>query len=242
MRLGAAVLLLALMRGATAFAQDTIIATANADRLDGGNGGGASLLWLHPSGNDTVMAGGTFMSLPGTRWGYATLGATRRMTARTTLNAEANAGSGNDDRGGFHYILLRGGITRELLARRLYAEAEWLQVDVARQQDGIARIGAAFMPDARLAMRASVFQSLYGDNDTTLATLRADYDLGRFSVIAGLSGGTATPALLQQAGGDATRVREVFGGVVFGGWTIVATAGEERQRVSVSRRISLGIR
>jgi hypothetical protein len=222
-------------------AQDAIVAAANADRLRDGSGGGASVLWIHPRANGTFVAGATFLSLAGTRWAYATVGGTRRVGGRTMLNAEANVGGGDDDAGGFRYILLRGGVTRELIARRLYGEAEWLQTDVARQQDGIARIGAAFIPTTRLTLRGSVYESLVGDNDTTLGTLRADYDFGRISAIAGFSGGTTVPVLLQQTGSDATRVREAFGGIAFDAWTIILIAGEDRQRLSVSFRLPLPI-
>ena len=166
----------------------------------------------------------------------------RPLDVRTTLTAEANLGRGSDDVGDFRYLLVRAGATRELLAKRLYAEAEWLQADVARRQNGIARIGATYVPLPPLTVRASIYQSLFGDDDTTLATMRGDYDLGRMTAIAGFSAGHATPALVQQSGSVRTRVREVFAGVAMRGWTIVATAGTDRQRLSVSRRIALGQR
>ena len=233
-----------LLLGVEARAQDAVVVAANVDRVADGSGGGATVLWIHPRGtDDTVVAGATFMSLVGTRWFYGTVGATRRISERMLANGEANLGRGEGDAGGFRYLLLRGGVTHEAIAKQLYVEAEWLQSDVARQQDGIARIGATFMADARLTLRGSVYQSLFGDNDVTLATLRADYDLGRFSAIVGLSGGTAAPFLLQQPGSDETRVREAFGGVVVDRWTVVlstlSSGGEGRRRLSVSWRLPL---
>jgi hypothetical protein len=238
---GAALLILLLI-ATTAQAQDALVTTVTADRHREGNGGGVSALWIHPRGDDMLVAGGTFLSLAGARWAYATLGGTRRTNPRTLFNAEANLGSGDDDRGAFRYVVLRGGVTRELLASRLYAEAEWLQIDVARQQDGIARIGATFVPRAPLTLRASLYQSLFGDTDTTLATARADYRFARVTAIAGFTGGTASPVLLQQSDGEATDVREVFGGVIAGAWTIIASAADDRQRLSVSWRLPMGSR
>jgi hypothetical protein len=236
------------------FAQDALVAGATADYLRDGNGSGASLTWIHPRGSDTFVAGVTFLSLPAaeestTRWSFAMLGATRRVNARTTLNAEANLGVGDDDRGSFRYILLRAGVTRELLPRRLYGEAEWLQIDVARQQDGMARIGATWMPTAPLTLRVSLYESVFGDDDTTLGTLRADYAFRRVTAILGGTGGTAVPALLQ-ADARGARVSEGFGGVAFDlagrRWTVVVSTlsvdGQRHHRLSASCRIPLPLR
>jgi hypothetical protein len=238
-----------LLLAAGAHAQDAVVVSVNADHLRGGNGGGTSALWVAPRAAGTLVAGATFLSLPGTHWAFATLGGTHPVSARTTLNAEANFGGGSDDRGGFGYLLLRAGVTRELLAKKVYAEAEWLQIDVARQQEGLARLGATWLPAPGLALRASLYRSLTGDGGTTLVTARADYALPRVSLLGGVSGGTANPALLQQSGTPSTRIREVFGGVAFGGerrWTIVANAisagGERRQRLTVSCRLPLSKR
>lgn len=233
--------LVLLLVAASASAQDAIVIAVNADHLRDGNGGGASALWIHPRGGNTLTAGAAFFALSDTRWAYATLGGALRASARTTLNAEANVGRG-DDGGDFRYLLVRGGATHELVAKRLYAEAEWLQADVARRQNGIARIGATYLPRPPLTLRGSAYQSLSGDDDTTLVTIRGDYDLGRGIVMAGLSAGRAAPVLLQQSGSVETRVREAFAGIAIGGWTIVATVGEDRQRLSVSRRIQVGER
>ncbi|HYH08238.1 MAG TPA: hypothetical protein VEK11_14375 [Thermoanaerobaculia bacterium] len=239
---GTAAFLLVLLLAATAHAQDSIVIGANADRLDDGHGGGASVLWIHPRGSDTLTAGGAFFSLADTRWAYATLGGMRRVSERTMWNAEANLGRGDDDGGDFRYLLVRGGVTHELLAKRLYGEAEWLQADVARRQNGIARIGATYLPLPPLTLRGSLYQSIAGDDDTTLVSVRGDYDLGRMIVIAGFSAGHATPVLLQQSRGEETRVREAFGGVTLRGWTIVATVGKDRQRLSASWRVPVGWR
>ncbi|HEX8255865.1 MAG TPA: hypothetical protein VF846_22185 [Thermoanaerobaculia bacterium] len=231
----------------TTHAQDALVVSADVNRLRDGSGGGISALWIHPRGNDTFIAGATFLSLPQTRWAYATLGDTRRLSARTTVNAEANLGSGSDARGDFRYILLRAGATRELIARTLYGEAEWLQSDVARQQDGIARIGGTWLPIEPLTLRASIYESIFGDSDTSLATIRADYDLGPLTAIAGTTTGTAIPALLQQPGTQGSRVRELFAGVTVDNagrpWTIIAStltvAHERRHRVTVSWRLPM---
>ena len=223
-------------------AQDAIVIGASADRLDDRNGGGASVLWIHPRGNDTLTAGGAFFSLADARWAYATLGAMRRVNERTIVNAEANLGRGDDDGGDFRYLLLRAGVARELILRRVYGEAEWLQADVARRQNGIARIGATYLPLPRLTLRGSVYQSFSGDDDTTLVSLRGDYDLGRMIAIAGISAGRATPVLLQQSVTGETDVREAFAGAAMRGWTVIATVGEERQRLSVSWRVPVGAR
>lgn len=230
--------LVLLLLAATASAQDAIVVAIDADHLRDGDGGGASVYWIRPRS----YAGATFFSLSGARWAYATLGGTLRASARTTLNAEVNAGRGEDDRGDFGYLLVRGGATQELVAKRLYAEAEWLQADVARRQNGIARIGATYLPRPPLTLRGSLYQSLSGDDGTTLVTMRGDYDLGRMIAIAGFTTGRATPVLLQQSGSGTTHVREAFGGVAIGGWTIIATVGEDRQRLSLSRRIPVGER
>jgi hypothetical protein len=231
-----------LLLAATAHARDAIVLGASADRLDAGNGGSASVLWIHPRGANTLTAGGAFFSLADARWAYATVGGMRRFSERTIVNAEANLGRGDDDGGDFRYLLVRAGVTRELLAKRLYGEAEWLQADVARRQNGIARIGATYLPHPPLTLRASLYQSITGDDDTTLVTVRGDYDLGRMIAIAGFSAGRATPVLLQQSAIGETRVREVFAGVAMRGWTIIATVGEERQRLSVSWRVPVGAR
>lgn len=220
-------------------ADDALVVTAQGDRLSAGNGGGASVLWVRSGASGNVTAGATFFSLPGTRWAYATAGGMRRVNARTMLAAEANLGRGNDAAGGFGYLLLRGGATRELLAKRLYGEAEWLQIDVARQQDGIARAGVTFLPVPPLALRASLYESLTGDNDTTLVTFRGDYDFGRFRAIGGFYAGRATPVLLQQSGAEAARVREAFAGVAVDDWTLVVSAGSDRRRLSLSWRVPL---
>jgi hypothetical protein len=229
-----------------ASAQDALVVGAHLDRNEDGTGGGASILWIHPRGNDTFVAGASLLSLPGTRWAFVTLGDMRKVNTLTTLNAEANLGAGSDDRGRFQYILLRGGITRELLAKRLWGEAEWLQADVARQQDGILRIGGTWVPATPLTLRASLYESLFGDSDTSLATMRADYDFGRVTAIAGTTAGTAIPALLQQAGTSSSRVRDIFAGVAFDAaarrWTVIAStlsvAGERSHRLSVSYRFA----
>ncbi len=221
----------------TAHAQDALIATA---RVDAGDGGGASLTWLRPRANGTLAAGATFVSLDDTRWAFGTLAVTHNLDARTMLNAEVNGGRGDDRDGGFGYLLLRGGATREFLPRRLYGEAEWLQIDIARRQHGIARIGATYLATPRLSLRGSVYEALIGDGDTTLLTLRGDYDFGRVRAIGGLSTGTATPALLQQSGREETRVREIFGGVAVDRWTVILSTldsgSDERQRLTVAYR------
>jgi hypothetical protein len=237
------VLAVLLLVSIAAHAQDAIVIGANADRLrnGGGNGSGASVLWIHPRGDDTLTAGAAFFSLVDTRWAYATLGGLRRV-ARTTFNAEANLGRGEDDAGAFRYLLVRGGVTREVFPKLLYAEAEWLQTNVARRQNGIARIGATWLPREAFTLRGSVYQSIAGDDDTTLVTMRGDYDLRRMTVIGGFSAGRAAPVLLQQSGGEESRVREAFAGVSMRGWTIIATLGEDRQRLSASWRIPVGAR
>jgi hypothetical protein len=239
---GAAAFLLALLLAAAAHAQDAVVIGAGADRLDEGNGGSASVLWIHRRDDNTLTAGGAFFSLAGARWAYATLGGMRRLNERTIVNAEANLGRGDDDSGDFRYLLARAGVTRELLPKRLYGEGEWLQADVARRQNGIARIGATYLPLPPLTLRGSLYQSIAGDDDITLVTLRGDYDLGPMIAIAGFSAGRATPVLLQQSVTDETHVREVFAGVATHGWTVIATAGEERRRLSVSWRVPVGER
>lgn len=234
--------LVLLLLAGTAVGQDAIVVAAHADHLRDGNGGGASVLWIHPRGGHMLTAGADFFAFSDTRWACATLGGTLRTGARTAFHAEASLGRGEDDIGGFHYLLVRGGATHELLAKRLYAEAEWLQADVARRQNGVARIGATYLPHPRLTLRGSLYQSFAGDDDTTLVTMRGDYDLGRMTAIAGISAGRATPVLLQQGGSEETRVREAFAGVAVRGWTVIATLGEDRQRLSVSRRIPVGER
>jgi hypothetical protein len=236
--LAAALLLLSL----DVHAQDAIVAGASADHLRGGNGGGASVHWIRPRAGSTLTAGVTFFSFPETRWTYVTFGGTLSAGTRTMLNAEANLGRGQDDAGGFRYLLARGGITRELLPKRLYGEAEWLHADVARRQNDIARIGAAYLPLPPLTLRASLHQSISGDDDTSLVTVRGDYDLGRMIAIAGVSAGRATPVLLQQSGSGETDILEAFAGVTIRRWTIVAAVGEDRQRLSVSWRIPMGER
>ncbi len=229
----------ALLLSINTHAQDAVVVGANLDRLPGGNGGGASVLWIHPRAHDTLIAGATGFSLPDTRWAYATAGLVRPVSTRTTITAEANLGGGDDDAGGFRYLLARGGMTRELLAKRLYGEAEWLQADVARRQNGIVRVGGTFLPAPPLTLRASVYQAIFGDDDTTLVTARGDYDFGPVTGIAGFSAGRATPVLLRQSGGEATRVREAFAGVIVNTLTILVTAGGDRQRLSLSWRIPL---
>ncbi|HEX8409594.1 MAG TPA: hypothetical protein VF883_12060, partial [Thermoanaerobaculia bacterium] len=223
----------------TAHAQDAIVIGASADRLGSGNGGSASVLWIHPRTHHTFTAGATVFSLPDTRWAYVTAGLVRPVTARTAITAEANVGGGQDDTDNFRYLVVRGGVTRELLAKQLYAEAEWLQADVARRRNGIARIGATFIPRAPLTLRASVYQSIFGDDDTTFVTARGDYDFGRITAIAGFSAGNATPELLLQRGGETTRVREAFAGVMVNTLTVIVAAGGDRQRVALSWRVAL---
>jgi hypothetical protein len=240
--LAVALLLVLMLCVPAARAQDALVVSANADRLEERNGGGASVMWIHPRANGNLFGGGTFLSLADARWAYATAGLTRSSGTRTTLTGEANLGSGRDDGGDFHYVLLRAGVTREL-APRMHAEAEWLQVDVARRQDGIIRIGGTFVPQPRLTVRASLFQSVFGDDDVTLGTVRADYDIARVTAIAGVSAGTAVPALLQQTDIDAGRVREVFGGVAFKAaaqrWTLILSSRDDHQRLSLTCRLPL---
>jgi hypothetical protein len=221
------------------FAADSVIAGASADHLRDGTGGSASLLWLRSDARGTRSAGATFVSFPSTRWAYATLGASRPFGTRTHVALDANLGRGTDDSGGFRYLLLRGGVTQELLAKRLYGEAELLHADVARRRNDIARLGATFVQSPQLTLRGSVYQSFAGDDDTTLITARGDYDFGRATAIAGFSAGHATPVLLEQRGGETTHVHEAFDGVAIHAWTIIATAGEDRQRISLSWRIPL---
>jgi hypothetical protein len=223
----------------TARAQDALVFGATAERLDGGNGGGASVLWMRLRASGTVTAGATVFSLPGTRWAYATAGLVRPLNARTTITAEGNVGGGEDDAGDFRYLLFRGGVTRELIAKRLYGDAEWLQADVARRQNGIARIGASFLPAPPLTLGASIYQSVLGDDDTTLVTARGDYDFGGITAIAGFSAGQATPVLVQQSGGESTRVREAFAGVIVNKLTVILAAGDDRRRLSLSWRVPL---
>jgi hypothetical protein len=231
-------LLLMLLAGVRTPAQNAIVLGVSADRRDDGNGGGASVHWVHARVRGTVVAGALLESLAGTRWAYGVAGGSRKIGSRTTLTAEANAGSGRDARGGFRYLLLRGGVSHDIVKQRLSGELEWLQSDVARQQDGILRLGATAMPRPRLTLRASHYASASG-GDTSLTTMRGDYDLRRVTAIAGFAYGRAGPLLSDVAGSDAARIRDVFGGMRFGGWTIVATAGRERHRVSLSRRIAL---
>jgi hypothetical protein len=196
----AAAFLLALFLASAAHAQDAIVIGASVDRLDDGNGGSAPVLWIHLRGENTLTAGGAFFSLADARWAYATLGAMRCFNERTIVNAEANLGRGDDDGGDFRHLLLRTGVTRELLPKRLYGEGEWLQADVAQRQNGIARIGATYLPQPPLTLRGSLYQSVAGDDDTTLVTLRGDYDLGGMIAIGGFSAGRATPVLLSATG------------------------------------------
>jgi hypothetical protein len=240
------VAVLIVLVAAAAHAQDALVAGADFDRLRDGTGGGASLFWIAPRAAHTFIGGATLLSLPGARWAFATAGDNYRRSATTTFNAQADLGHGSDDRGAFNYVLLRAGVTQELLPRTLFGEAEWLQADIARQQDGILRVGGTWLPRPTLTIRGSWYESFFGDGGTSLGTLRADYDLGRVTAIAGVAHGTATPALLQQAG-TASAIREAFGGVAFGAaqqrWTVIATTlssnGVRRQRLSVSCRLPL---
>jgi hypothetical protein len=155
------------------------------------------------------------------------------------LTGEANIGNGDDARGNFRYLLLRGGGSYDIVPRKFSAEAEWLHVDVARQRDGVLRLGATATVLPRLVLRLSRYESLAGDGDTSLLTMRGDYDLGRMTAIGGFAYGHAGTVFSQQTGSDATRVRDLFGGATFRGWTIVVTVGNDRQRIAVSRRIAL---
>ena len=229
--------LCALLLATTAHAEDAVVIGGSVDRSREGNGGGASVDWIRSRANGNVTAGATFLALQGARWAYASVGGMHRLDARTMITAGANLGGGEDDSGDFRYIVLRAGVTRELSAKRLYGEGEWLQTDVARRQNGIARIGATFLPAPPFTLRGSLFQSIAGDDDTTLVTVRGDYDFGRITAIAGFSAGRATPALLQQAGGEPTRVREAFAGIIVNDLTFVVLSGDERQRVSLSWRV-----
>jgi hypothetical protein len=216
-----------------ASAQDSWIAAVNLDRVNGATGGGASLTWLHPRGNDTFHGGATLFSLAGSRWAYGTLGDTRRLRA-FVVNGEASVGAGEDARGSFRYVLLRGGAMRELVPRRLFGEAELLYADAARQQDAIARLGATWMLSP-LTLRASVYRSFAGDADTRLAFVRADYDFSRATAILGASVGS-TGAALQQRPTANRDVRDIFAGIKIDQWSLIATHGRDRVSLSVIRR------
>jgi hypothetical protein len=217
-----------------ASAQHSCIAAVNLDRVNGATGGGASLTWLHPRGNDTFHAGATLFSLAGSRWAYGTLGDTRRL--RTIIvNGEASLGGGEDARGSFPYMLLRGGAMRELVPRRFFGDAELLYADAARQQDAIVRVGGTWMRSP-LTLRASVYRSFAGDADTRLAFVRADYDFRRATAIVGASAGSTGPALQQRPTSDRD-VRDVFAGITIDKWSVIATHGRKRVSLSVLRRI-----
>lgn len=233
-----ALLLFLLLLASAAEAQDAIVVGAGADRRHDGTGGNGSVHWIRSAAKATIFAGASLASWPGTTWTYGTVGGSRKIAAGTAVTGEVNAGKGHDRRGAFRYLLLRAGVSRDLVKQRLSGELEWLQSDVERQQEGILRVGATAIAARALTLRVSHYQSV-SDGHTSLTSMRGDYTLGRGTAIAGFARGRAGTVLSDVTGSDAARIRDIFGGVSFGGWTIVATAGRERHRVDVSHRIAL---
>jgi hypothetical protein len=202
------------------------------------HGGGLSVMWLNPK---AVSIGASHYQFRESKWNYVTANHLHAF-GRVTLEAEANLGRGRA-RESFNYSLLRLNAKQEVMPRRFYVELEDRYIDIDRQKGNLLR-GGVMVAANRLSITASGYRSISGNLGARYVSGRADWSIGRRTLLAGAAFGRSQPLLFQPLDVDLppSKVRELFGGVALparaGTMTLVLSAlhaaGSNRVRATVS--------
>lgn len=219
-----------------------VLSVEGRDDDPGGRGGSGGVEWLHEfSPRVLAGAGGYASSISGADWRYLRLSAVVRAGA-STLQLGADLGDGR--RGGHHfdYRIVRAGLTRALVAGRLYAELGDQYVDVDGSRGHVLKLAASVVPTPAVTLSAAAHLSAGGNLGARYAALRADVRCGRVGLLGGLNLGRARPELFDVFGRrPSTHSSEAFAGATLPLGSQSATFVLDRLRVSGSTRTSVTI-
>ncbi len=183
---------------------DRIAVSADGSTLTGTNGGaGGSITWLHNFDTDTLAAVAVeHQKLATAQWTFGSLtGSLTRGTAdqRYSFYGEVHEGSGTDTPGSFHYGNVAAGVIGTYF-HQLSVQIEDRQFDILTSHGNLPKVQVSYLWTPHLQTAVSFANSVSGNLGTHLFAARLDRYGRRINLLAGLSYGRTTPAVLNSAG------------------------------------------
>jgi hypothetical protein len=181
-------------------ADDRIALSADGGTLTGTNGGGgASAAWLH---NFTVdeLAGIAIEDqvLADAHWTFGSVNGSANFGPdgrRYSVYGEVHEGAGDDGPHPFHYAIEAVGLIGTF-SHRLSVQLEDRQIDVESTHGNLPKAGLSYQWNPHLLTSASYSYSVSGNLGTRLTALRVDEYNNLVNLLAGVSFGQASPAIL----------------------------------------------
>jgi len=196
-----------------------ILSLSGATITDADDGGGANIAWLHNFNSDVVVGvGAQYQTIAESHWQFGSLTASwgiGEAARRTTLFAEYNRGTGDDNSRGYTYQIATVGIVQSL-NRQLSLQLEDRQIDIDTTHGNLPKLGVNYLWSPRVLTALSYSNSVSGNLGTEIVALRADVYGRRANLIIGGAGGKGSPAVFDLQTGltqSGATLREVFLGV-----------------------------
>lgn len=166
---------------------------------DSGNGGGASLGWLHNFNADSIVGlGAEYQGIANTHWTFGTLsGSTTRATSNGKLSiyGEVQKGAGDFGAQGFDYSVVDAGVIRTF-NQKFSLQVEDRQIDIFTTHGNLPQIQAAARWNPRWLTTVAYAHSVSGNLGTDLGSMRIDRYMPTINLFAGGALGKAAPVAL----------------------------------------------
>jgi hypothetical protein len=166
--------------------------------FDGGNG---SIGWLHNFNSNTLLGvAANYQKVADAHWSYGTLNFSHGMgqaSRRSTLYAEANQGSGEDNVHSYDYGVYTLGLYQNV-TRQLSLQFEGKQVDVDTVSGNLAKVGVQYLWSPRFISAVGYQLSTGGGLGTRLISYRFDLSGKAMTFIVGGANGEASPVTIDR--------------------------------------------
>jgi hypothetical protein len=204
-------------------------------QLDAGNPAGAAgavELVRTLSDRSAVIVGGASASVADAWWSYGRVGGFTRRGKLAVLGT-ADTGIGTQRGGRFPYLKYVGALTVPA-AKHVYIEVEGQSVFATHAAAQGLKVGGVYFGLDRVTLRTAVHQSWMKSAEWRYVSGRADVDLGRLAIAAGITTGAKTPSQLGVLEWLARSSRDIFGAVTITTGRVQTTWAYEVMRAGSS--------
>jgi hypothetical protein len=186
--------------GAASTSDDRIALSAQGSSLTGtSGGGGGSVGWLHNFDADSLAAVAVeHQVIANAHWTFGSLsGSWSRGSGdeRHSIYGEAHEGAGDDGPHAFHYSIVAAGVIGTYF-HRLSAQLEDRRIDIERTHGNLPKVGLSYLWNPHYLTSVSYAYTVSGNLGTHLTSARIDKYGSSLNLLAGVSFGQASPAVL----------------------------------------------